>query len=108
MRKDKEMGYYAEFDNLFVEHELDGNHIRITNVQMVDPADPDNTDKWIDILDRCTPSVIDCLTGQIEEWYIDQAASRDDIGDYRYEQAKDRKYEESQRAAQWCIEKGVA
>jgi len=88
MKRDKEHGYYAEFDNLFVEHELDGNHIRIINVQLVDPADPDNTDKWIDITDRCTPGVITCLTGQIDEWYIDRAAELDD-GDYRYQLRKD-------------------
>lgn len=35
-------------------------------------------------------------------------AAIEDRGDWLYEQAKDRKYEESQRAAQWCTERNLA
>jgi len=82
------MDYYAEFEGLFVEHELDDNMIKIVNIQLPDPRDPENTDKWIDLTDRVSDSVITQLTSQIEEWYIDNAGD-DGRGDYLYELRRD-------------------
>ena len=82
------MDYYAEFEGLFVEHELDDNTIKIVNIQLPDPRDPENTDKWIDLTDRVSDSVITQLTSQIEEWYIDNAGD-DGRGDYLYQLRRD-------------------
>ena len=82
------MDYYAEFEGLFVEHELDDNMIKIVNIQLPDPRDPENTDKWIDLTDRVSDSVITQLTSQIEEWYIDNAGD-DGRGDYLYQLRRD-------------------
>ena len=82
------MDYYAEFEGLFVEHELDDNMIKIVNIQLPDPRDPENTDKWIDLTDRVSDSVITQLTSQIEEWYIDNAGD-DGRGDYLYDLRRD-------------------
>jgi len=84
----KDYGYYAEFEGLFVEHELDDNMIKIVNIQLPDPRDPENTDKWIDLTDRVSDSVITQLTSQIEEWYIDNAGD-DGRGDYLYDLRRD-------------------
>lgn len=68
--------FYAEFDNLFIEHDISNNEIDITNVQMVDPTDPKNTDKWVDITDLCPQGVLDTLIGQIEQQYTYQHEMR--------------------------------
>ena len=82
------MDYYAEFEGLFVEHELDDNMIKIVNIQLPDPRDPENTDKWIDLTDRVSDSVITQLTNQIEDWYSDNAGD-DGRGDYLYQLRRD-------------------
>ena len=77
MKKDRDNGYYAELENLFVEHELDDNTISIINVQLKHPADPENTDLWVDITDHCSQGALDQLIGQIEDYYIDQHHMRE-------------------------------
>lgn len=43
------------------------------------------------------------------EYRSDMAMSQaEDAADHRYEQMKDRRYEESQRHAHWCVERGLA
>ena len=64
----REHGYYAEFENLFVEWEFDVNDgIDVINVQMYDADDRDNTDKWADLTNLISANVRETLRGQIEE-----------------------------------------
>lgn len=73
---------YIEMDNLFVEWEFVGSimdgpdptntSLEIINVQLRDPKDLENTERWIDITDYMTPETLEQLRGQIDEYYIDQ------------------------------------
>jgi hypothetical protein len=87
------MNYYAEIDGLFVEHDMEEDGIRITNVQLTHPSDPKDQSKWIDITEYMTESAEQQIIDQIDQEYVD-AAGDDGYGDYLYDCAKDRKAEE--------------